>query len=162
MGMTGRVGIGFDTHRFASGRVLVLGGVPIPHNAGLDGHADADVLIHAIVDALLGGLALGNIGTHFPNTEPEWKDAPSERFLRGTLTLVRDRGFRVANVDATLVAEMPKLSPHIDAIRASLAEIMQVGADTISVKATTAEGMGAIGRAEGIACMAVAMLEPEE
>jgi 2-C-methyl-D-erythritol 2,4-cyclodiphosphate synthase len=160
--MTGRVGIGFDTHRFSEGRPLKLGGVTIPHTQGLAGHSDADALIHAIVDALLGALALGNIGTHFPNDDPKWKDAASELFLRETLLLVRDRRYRVVNVDATVVAEAPKLAPLIEEIRASLAGMLGVGVDDVSVKATTAEGLGAIGRAEGIACMAVAMLTSDD
>ncbi len=160
--MIGRVGIGFDAHRFTDGRPLRLGGVTIPHEKGLAGHSDADVLIHAVVDALLGAAALGNIGTHFPDTDPRWKDAPSERFLTGALSLLGERGYRVVNVDASVIAERPLLNPHIPEIRARLAGTLGVDADAVSVKATTAEGLGALGRAEGIACFAVALVASGE
>ncbi len=157
-----RVGVGVDSHRFRSDGVLVLGGVEIPGSPGLDGHSDADVLVHAIVDALLGAIGAGNIGTHFPNTDPAWRGAASSRFLEHAIGLVREAGFRVGNVDATLVAEEPALSPHFEAMRRSLAGMLHVPPADVSVKATTAERMGALGRREGIACVAVVMLVGED
>jgi 2-C-methyl-D-erythritol 2,4-cyclodiphosphate synthase len=156
-----RVGIGYDVHAFApaeAGRALFLGGVAIPHDRGLAGHSDADVLLHALVDALLGAAALGDIGTHFPSSEPRWKDAPSTAFLRHTLELLRQRGWAVVNVDATVVAERPRLIPHVPAIRAKLAEELALPLDAISVKAKTTDGLGFTGRAEGMACYAVALI----
>ncbi len=157
-----RVGIGYDVHGFAepaAGRALNLGGVTIPYERGLAGHSDADVLIHALVDALLGATALGDIGTHFPSSDPRWKDAPSTDFLAYTLGLLRERGWHVANVDATVVAEQPKLTPHVQAMRASLAQAMGLEIDCISVKAKTTDRLGFTGRGEGVACHAVALVE---
>jgi 2-C-methyl-D-erythritol 2,4-cyclodiphosphate synthase len=162
MGREQRVGIGYDVHGFAepsAGRVLILGGVTIPYERGLAGHSDADVLIHAIVDALLGAAALGDIGTHFPSSEPRWQDAPSTDFLTYTLQLLGERGWRVANVDATVVAEQPKLTPHVPAMRARLAQAMALDLDRVSVKAKTTDRLGFIGRGEGVACHAVALVE---
>ncbi len=157
-----RVGIGYDVHGFAdptAGRALTLGGVSIPYERGLAGHSDADVLIHALVDALLGATALGDIGTHFPSSDPRWKDAPSSEFLTYTLHLLGERGWRVANVDATIVAEQPKLTPHVPTMRASLARAMGLEIERISVKAKTTDRLGFTGRGEGVACYAVALVE---
>lgn len=156
-----RVGIGYDVHGFAppdAGRPLIIGGVTIPNDRGLAGHSDADVLIHAIVDALLGAAVLGDIGMHFPSSDPRWKDAPSTAFLTYSLELVRAQGWEVGNIDATVVAERPRLSPHIPAIRAHVASVMGMSADSISVKSKTTDGLGFTGRGEGIACHAVALL----
>jgi 2-C-methyl-D-erythritol 2,4-cyclodiphosphate synthase len=159
-----RVGIGYDVHAFAApeaGRPLVIGGVVIPHERGLAGHSDADVLLHAVVDALLGAAALGDIGTHFPSSETRWKDAPSSSFLDHTLTLLRGAGWGVVNVDATVVAQWPRLAPHVPAIRAKLAELMGLGLDAASVKGKTTDGLGFAGRGEGMACYAVALIARE-
>jgi 2-C-methyl-D-erythritol 4-phosphate cytidylyltransferase / 2-C-methyl-D-erythritol 2,4-cyclodiphosphate synthase len=156
--MTVRIGVGYDSHRLVQGRALILGGVSIPHAVGLAGHSDADALCHAITDAVLGAAALGDIGRHFPDTEARWKDADSIQLLRQAVALVREAGFAIANVDAIVVAEQPKLSPYIDAIRARLAEALDVEADAVSVKSKTNEGMGETGRGEGIAVHAVALL----
>lgn len=154
-----RTGIGFDTHRFVKGRKLVLGGVAIEHKAGLDGHSDADVLCHAIADALLGAIADGDIGTHFPNTDPAWKDACSIDLLRKVAACVKAAGATINNVDATVVAEQPRISPHVPKMRDNLANALGIPAGRVSVKATTAETMGALGRQEGMAAMAVATVE---
>lgn len=165
--MTDRIthaGIGYDVHAFATreeGRPLVIGGVVIPYDRGLSGHSDADVLLHAIVDALLGAAALGDIGTHFPSGEPRWKDAPSSSFLSHTLALLREAGWSVVNVDATVVAQQPRLTPHIPAIRAQLAELMGLRQDAVSVKGKTTDGLGFAGRSEGMACYAVALIARE-
>jgi 2-C-methyl-D-erythritol 2,4-cyclodiphosphate synthase len=151
-----RSGLGVDTHRFAAGRRLVLGGVEIPHERGLAGHSDADVLAHAIADAVLGAAGLGDIGEHFPDTDPAWRDADSVGLLRAVVARAREAGWAVVHVDATVMLERPKLAPHRAAIAARLAEA--VGCD-VSVKATTGEGMGFVGREEGVAALAVATLE---
>jgi 2-C-methyl-D-erythritol 2,4-cyclodiphosphate synthase len=154
-----RVGIGYDIHRFEDGRPLILGGVEIDGETGLAGHSDADVLLHAIIDALLGAAGLGDIGQHFPPDDPEWKDASSLDLLARTLALVRDTGFTLGNVDATVIAERPRLSPHINSMRERIAEALSVEARRVNVKATTNEGVDAIGRGEGIAAMAVVLLK---
>ncbi len=154
-----RIGAGYDVHAFVPNRPLILGGVTIPHTMGLDGHSDADALIHAITDALLGAAALGDIGRHFPSSDERWKNAPSSVFLRHTLHLLQTNGWRIGNIDAVIIAETPKLSPFIDAMRQSLAEILQMPLQDISVKATTTDGLGFTGRKEGIACSAVALIE---
>ena len=151
-----RTGIGYDVHRLAEGRALVLGGIRIPHALGLLGHSDADVLTHAVMDALLGAVADGDIGKHFPDTDARWKDADSLDLLRQVIARLAARGWRVGNVDATVMAEAPRLAPHIADMRARLAEALGVTPEAVSVKATTVEGLGAIGRGEGIAAMAVA------
>jgi 2-C-methyl-D-erythritol 2,4-cyclodiphosphate synthase len=151
--MSGRVGIGYDAHRFEAGRRLVLGGVEIPQELGLAGHSDADVLIHAVIDALLGAAGEGDLGTLFPPDEEQWRDADSLDLL--TVALGRVSG-RIANVDATLVCEQPRIEPHRAQMERSIGEALSA---PVSVKATTNEGMGWIGRAEGIACVAVALLE---
>lgn len=160
-----RVGMGYDVHAFApaeAGRALVLGSVTIPYDRGLAGHSDADVLIHALVDALLGAAALGDIGTHFPSSDARWQGAPSGDFLTYTLDLLRQGGWRVVNVDATVVAQQPRLAPHVPALRARLAEMLGLALDTVSVKAKTTDGLGFTGRGEGIACYAVALIERAE
>jgi len=153
-----RTGIGYDVHRFAPGRRLILGGLEIPHGQGLEGHSDADVLTHAIIDALLGAAALGDIGQHFPDTDERYKDADSLELLRSAVGLVRDQGFELANIDATIVLERPAVSPHRDQIRARISQALNVDVDRVSVKATRGEGMGFVGREEGAAALAVATL----
>jgi 2-C-methyl-D-erythritol 2,4-cyclodiphosphate synthase len=158
-----RTGIGVDSHRFEEGRPLILGGVDIPHEQGLAGHSDADVLCHAIIDALLGAAGLGDIGQHFPDTDPRFKDADSIELLRTVVVFLEDNGFRVHNVDATVVMERPKLAPYRDPMRESLAAAMRLGLGAVNVKATTGEKMGFVGREEGVAALAVATLaRPEE
>lgn len=153
-----RIGIGYDVHRLAEGRPLILGGVSIEHERGLDGHSDADVLVHAIIDALLGAAALGDIGQHFPDTDAEWKGADSMKLLAHVRDLVRDAGYRVGNVDAVVVLQRPKLRPHIDEMRANLAGVLGIALGQVSVKATTGETMGFVGREEGAAVHAVCLL----
>ena len=157
-----RTGIGFDIHRFKAGRWLVLGGIEIPSDEGLDGHSDADVLCHALADALLGSLADGDIGQHFPNTDPKWKNADSVELLRAVVARVHAKGFKVVNVDAVITAEKPKVMPHAMRMRERLAPVLEVTVDDVSIKATTMEQLGAIGRGEGIAVMAVATVERSE
>jgi 2-C-methyl-D-erythritol 2,4-cyclodiphosphate synthase len=156
--MTPRVGFGYDVHRYAAGRRLVLGGVTIAAPVGLLGHSDADVLTHAVMDALLGAVALGDIGHHFPPSEARWKDADSLDLLRQVVALLAERGWRVGNVDATVVMERPRLAPHLVAMREHLAAALRVGMDDVSIKATTNEGMGFVGRGEGAAAYAVALV----
>jgi 2-C-methyl-D-erythritol 2,4-cyclodiphosphate synthase len=153
--VSARTGIGVDTHRFEPGRRLVLGGVEIPHEAGLAGHSDADVLTHAIIDALLGAAGLGDIGQLFPDTDPAWEGADSMALLRDVVGRVRDAGWEVEHVDATVMMERPKLSPHREAIAGALAAAL---GSTVNIKATTGERMGFVGRGEGVAAMAVATL----
>jgi 2-C-methyl-D-erythritol 2,4-cyclodiphosphate synthase len=153
-----RIGFGYDVHRYAPGRRLVLGGVEIAAPIGLLGHSDADVLTHAVMDALLGAAALGDIGHHFPPSEPRWKDADSVALLERVAALLAERGWRVGNVDATVVMERPRLAPHIPAMRARLAAALGVAEAAVSVKATTTEGMGFVGRDEGAAAYAVALI----
>jgi 2-C-methyl-D-erythritol 2,4-cyclodiphosphate synthase len=157
--MTIRVGSGYDVHAFAPNRPLILGGVTIPYEHGLTGHSDADAVIHAVVDALLGAAALGDIGTHFPSHDPRWKDQPSAVFLDYTCDLLGQHQWKIGNIDATIVAERPKMSPHIQAMRAHLAEHLHLALEQVSVKATTTDGLGFTGRREGIACYAVALIE---
>jgi 2-C-methyl-D-erythritol 2,4-cyclodiphosphate synthase len=154
-----RCGIGYDTHRLVEGRKLILGGVEIPHDRGLDGHSDADVLSHAIADALLGAMGEGDIGRHFPNTDEKIRGISSLEILRHVRELLAKENARATNIDATVIAEAPKLQPHIEKIRAKLGGALACDACRINIKATTNEGMGAIGRGEGIACMAVATVE---
>ena len=156
--MTTTTGIGWDSHRLAAGRPLILGGVAIAHELGLDGHSDADVLTHAVIDALLGAAAMGDIGQHFPDTDEQYRDADSMMLLRTVVATLADQGLAVAHVDATVVMERPKLAPHRDAIRASLADGLAVAPEQVNVKASTGEGMGFVGRGEGVAALAVATL----
>jgi 2-C-methyl-D-erythritol 2,4-cyclodiphosphate synthase len=151
-------GIGWDSHRLAAGRPLILGGVTIPHDRGLHGHSDADVLTHAVIDALLGAAALGDIGQHFPDSDERYRDADSMELLRTVVATLADRGLQVAHVDTTVVMERPKLAEHRDAIRASLAAGLGVDPGQVNVKASTGEGMGFVGREEGVAALAVATL----
>lgn len=153
-----RVGIGVDLHRFDRERALVLGGVTIAEGPGLAGHSDADVLTHAIIDALLGAAAMGDIGQHFPSDEPEWAGADSQAMLVRVVALLLERGYRVGNVDATVIAERPKLAAQIPAMRQRLAKSLQVETNAVSVKATTADGLGAVGRGEGIEARAIARI----
>ena len=155
-----RTGIGYDSHRLVEGRRLVLGGVEIAHERGLAGHSDADVLTHALIDAVLGAAGLGDIGGHFPDTDEQFKDADSLALLARVMAIVRDRGLRVVNVDCTVVIERPKLAPHRDEIRASLAAALGLEPHEVNVKASTGEGIGFVGRGEGAAALAVATLEP--
>src|SRR5437879_6225071 len=154
-----RVGIGHDTHRLTSGRPLILGGVRIAHSRGLAGHSDADVVLHAVTDALLGAAALGDIGELFPDSDPAYRDADSAGFVRAALTNLTKLGWRVVNLDVTVFAEEPKLGPVKAVIRANLAKILGVGIDAISVKAKTGEHVGHIGRGEAIGCHAVVLIE---
>ena len=154
-----RTGIGYDVHRLASGRRLVLGGVQIPYERGLLGHSDADVLTHAIIDALLGAAGLNDIGTHFPPDDPQYKDISSLILLRKVEEMVAARGFRIGNIDATIVAQHPKLAPFVENMRSRLSEALRIPPDRVSVKATTSEGLGFAGRSEGMAALATALLE---
>jgi 2-C-methyl-D-erythritol 2,4-cyclodiphosphate synthase len=157
--MSVRIGNGFDVHALAAGRALVIGGVTIPFDRGLLGHSDADVLLHAIANAILGALALGDLGRHFPDTDPQLKDADSRQLLRQVFALVSTRGYGIGNVDATVIAQAPKLAPHIDTMRRNIAEDLQCDVSQVSVKATTTESLGFTGREEGIAALATALLE---
>ena len=154
-----RVGLGYDLHRLVPDRPLVLGGVQIPFEKGLAGHSDADVLAHAITDALLGAAALGNIGMLFPDTDPRYKDADSLALLQEVVTMVRGAGYAIANIDANVVAQRPKLNPHIQAIRERLAEVLDLALDRVSVKAKTNEQVGPEGREEAISAQAVVLIE---
>jgi 2-C-methyl-D-erythritol 2,4-cyclodiphosphate synthase len=154
-----RVGLGYDAHRLAAGRPLILGGVVIPHAQGLLGHSDADVLTHAIGDALLGAVGAGDLGTHFPDKDPAFKDISSLILLERIMTVVRDRGFAPVNVDATIVAQAPRLAPHIPEMQNKLAPILGLAPQDVNVKATTTEQMGFCGRGEGMAAYAVVLVE---
>jgi 2-C-methyl-D-erythritol 2,4-cyclodiphosphate synthase len=154
-----RTGLGIDTHAFAPGRPLILGGVDIPHEEGLAGHSDADVLTHAVIDALLGAAALGDIGQHFPDTDPRFKDADSLELLRTVVVYLSERGWAIGNVDVTVVLEQPKLTPYRDAIRTSLAAALGLPEDAVKANATTGERIGFVGRGEGAAALAVATLD---
>jgi 2-C-methyl-D-erythritol 2,4-cyclodiphosphate synthase len=154
-----RVGFGYDVHPFVSGRPLILGGIKIPYLFGLKGHSDADVLVHAICDALLGAVAEGDIGRHFPDTDAQYRDIQSTILLKKVLTKVREKGFRPVNIDATVVAQKPKLSETIPRMVKEIADVLEIEADRVNVKATTTEGLGFAGREEGIAAYAVALVE---
>jgi len=154
-----RVGFGYDVHPFVSGRPLILGGIQIPYLFGLKGHSDADVLIHAICDALLGAIAEGDIGRHFPDTDPKYRDVKSTLLLKKVLSKVRDKGFHPINIDATIVAQKPKLSDNIPRMVKEVANILEIEAESVNVKATTTEGLGFTGREEGIAAYAVVLVE---
>jgi len=153
-----RIGTGFDVHQLVEGRDLIMGGVKIPYGRGLLGHSDADVLLHAIADALLGAAALGDIGKHFPDNDLAYKGADSRVLLRGVVARVRDAGWQVGNIDATIIAQAPKMAPHVDEMRRNIAADCAVALDCISVKATTTEQLGFTGRGEGIAAQAAALL----
>jgi 2-C-methyl-D-erythritol 2,4-cyclodiphosphate synthase len=154
-----RIGHGFDVHALVAGRKLVIGGVEIPHARGLAGHSDADVLLHAICDALIGAAGLGDIGRHFPDTDPRYKGIDSRHLLREVVRVLADRKLRVVNVDSTIIAESPKLAPYLEAMRANIAADLGVGVADVNVKAKTSERLGALGRQEGIAAEAVALVE---
>jgi len=156
--MTFRIGHGFDVHAFGEGDHVMLGGVRIPFARGLDAHSDGDVVIHALCDAMLGALALGDIGTHFPPADPRWRDADSRAFLRHCNALVRERGWALGNADITVICERPKVGPHAAAMRAMLADDLGVDVDAVSIKATTTETLGFTGRGEGIAAQATCLL----
>lgn len=153
-----RIGNGYDIHRLVEGRPLILGGVTLPHSHGLDGHSDADVLTHAIMDALLGALSLGDIGLYFPPEDPQWAGADSLKLLAQVNAMVQERGWTVCNVDSVIVAEQPKMKPHIEAMRSKLAAVLGVDPSQVGVKATTNEGLGPVGRQEGIAVHTVVLL----
>jgi 2-C-methyl-D-erythritol 2,4-cyclodiphosphate synthase len=157
-----RTGFGYDVHAFSEGRKLILGGVEIPYDKGLMGHSDADVLLHAICDALLGALALGDIGKHFPDTNDEYKNADSRKLLKDCYSLVRDRKYKIGNVDSTVVLEKPKLAPYINDIRKEISGLLQCSIDQVSVKATTSEKLGFVGAGQGIKAYSVALLLKEE
>lgn len=154
-----RIGQGFDVHALAEGRKLIIGGVTIPYERGLVGHSDADVLLHAICDALIGAAALGDIGKHFPDTDPRYAGIDSRKLLREVVLLLRVRGYRIVNIDSTVIAQAPKLAPFIMAMRENIAADTEVEIDAVNVKAKTAERLGAIGRGEGIAAEAVVLIE---
>lgn len=154
-----RVGLGYDAHRLVSGRPLILGGVEIPHHLGLSGHSDADVLTHAIGDALLGAVGAGDLGSHFPDTDPAYKDISSLILLERIMAVVREQGYRPVNVDATVVAQAPRLAPHISKMIEKLAPILELSPDAVNIKATTTEKMGFAGREEGIAAYAAVLVE---
>ena len=157
--MTIRIGFGYDVHAFATDRPLILGGVTIPSERGLSGHSDADAVIHALVDALLGAAALGDIGQHFPSSDERWKNQPSSVFLDYTYDLLCQQHYTINNIDTTIVAEHPKMAPHIQAMRTHLAQHLHLSREQVSVKATTTDGLGFTGRQEGIACYAIALVE---
>lgn len=157
--MTVRVGFGFDVHQLVEGRELWLGGVRIAHAVGALGHSDADVLLHAVCDALLGAVALGDIGQHFPDTDQAWKGADSKELLKAVVGKITERGWTVGNVDCTLVLERPKIMPHVAAMRAAMAPLLNVAEDAVSIKATTNEKMGFVGREEGVCAYAVALIQ---
>ena len=153
-----RVGTGYDSHIFAEGRPLILGGITIPFEKGLSGHSDADAVCHAITDAMLGAAALGDIGTHFPPSDAKWKNADSTELLRLANVVLDEAGYRIVNIDVTVICEMPKIGPHVQAMRERLAAVLGIAAKQISVKGKTNEGMGWIGRGEGIATIATVMV----
>ena len=153
-----RIGHGFDVHAFEEGNFVILGGVKISHTSKLSGHSDADVLLHAITDAIFGALAEGDIGTHFPPDDVTWKDAPSEIFLKHAVKLAKSKNFKIGNVDCTIICEKPKIKPHAELIRKNIQDIINVKKDRVSVKATTSERLGFTGRKEGIAAIATATL----
>jgi 2-C-methyl-D-erythritol 2,4-cyclodiphosphate synthase len=157
-----RVGFGFDVHEFAENRKLVLGGIEIPHHKGLLGHSDADALLHAVCDAILGALSLGDIGKHFPNTDERFKDIESTLLLKNVYELISAKGYEIGNLDIMLLLENPKIAPYIEAMRKVISEILKVGIEDVSIKATTMETLGFVGREEGIAAMATVLLYPVE
>lgn len=160
--MSFRIGNGFDAHAFASGRPLVIGGVTLPHDRGLGGHSDADVLLHAIADGILGALAFGDLGRHFPDSDPKWKDADSRRLLRAVAAMMATARHSIVNVDATVIAQAPRIAPFTDAMRANIASDLGCDVARVSVKATTTDRLGFAGREEGIAAMATVLLSAFE
>ena len=154
-----RVGMGYDVHKLTEGRKLILGGVEIPYDKGLLGHSDADVLVHAVMDALLGAAALGDIGRHFPDTDPEYKGASSMKLLKHVGKLVEDKLYVIGNIDATIIVQRPKMAPYIEAMRANVANVLHIDIDQVNIKATTEEGLGCTGSGEGRSAQAIASLE---
>ena len=154
-----RIGSGYDVHKLVEGRECIIGGVNIPYEKGLLGHSDADVLLHAISDALLGAAAMGDIGKHFPDTDPQFKGADSRKLLSHVLHLISDKGYSIMNIDATIIAQKPKMAPHIQKMRENIAETLQIDVDQVNVKATTEEGLGFTGAGLGIAASAVCLLK---
>lgn len=154
-----RIGMGYDVHRLSAGRKLIMGGVDIPYEKGLLGHSDADVLVHAIMDALLGAAALGDIGSHFPDTDPAYEGISSIRLLEHVGKLLSDHGYKIGNIDATIIAQKPKMRPHIDQMRDNISNALKIRPEQVGVKATTEEGLGFTGSGEGISAHAVCLLE---
>ena len=157
-----RIGIGFDIHRLVDGRPLILGGVTVPHPKGLQGHSDADVLLHALCDALLGAVGEGDIGTYFPDTDPKWKGASSQLFVEKALERVKGRGWKISNADLVMLAEQPRMAPHRTAIRQSIAKMLKVEPTQVNLKAKTMEGLGPVGDGEAMAAYAVVLLEEQK
>ena len=157
--MSLRIGHGYDAHRMVEGRKLILGGVEIAFPKGLHGHSDADVLLHAVCDALLGSLSLGDIGIHFPDNDPQFKDIPSLKLLKRVGDMIKERGFKVGNIDTTIVAQEPKLTGYIEQMRENISHTLEISIEMINIKATTTEGLGFVGKGEGIAAHAVALVE---
>lgn len=157
-----KIGFGYDVHKLAENRKLIIGGIELEHPKGLDGHSDADVLLHAICDALLGALALGDIGKHFPNTDQKFKDIDSRILLLKTYDLIKDNGYILGNIDSTVVIQEPKIAPYIPSMRKVIAEILSAGVEQISIKATTSEGLGYEGRGEGVSAFAIVLLIKKE
>jgi 2-C-methyl-D-erythritol 2,4-cyclodiphosphate synthase len=157
-----RIGVGYDIHKVRAGRRLVLGGVEIPWEKGLEGHSDADVLLHALCDALLGAAGLGDIGQYFPPSDPQWKDYDSREFVKKVYSKVKALGWKVVNIDSIIIAQAPKLSPYYGVMRERIAELVEVSAEVVSIKATTPEGLGALGAGEGIAAQVVVLLASGE
>ena len=162
MNLNFRTGFGFDVHAFADGRKLIIGGIEIPHDKGLEGHSDADVLLHAICDAMLGALALGDIGIHFPNSDERWKDADSKKLLKHVKGLINSKGYELGNLDCVLAMEKPKIFSYSEQIRSKIAEILESDIDQISIKATTTEKLGFVGRTEGVVAFATVLLSKKE
>ena len=160
--MNYRTGIGFDVHAFADDRKLIIGGVEIPYEKGLAGHSDADVLLHALTDALLGSLALGDLGKHFPDTDPKYKDADSKVLLSNAYNLIKDKGYKIGNIDAVVSAQKPKLAPYIDEMRKVISKLLDTEIENVSVKATTTEKLGFVGREEGIAAFSTVLVLKSE
>ena len=154
-----RIGNGYDVHRLVEGRKLILGGVNIPHSLGLDGHSDADVLCHALCDSLLGASGAGDLGKHFPDTDDQWKGVSSLVLLKKTGIIISERGYQITNIDTTIVAQQPKLAPHIQAMTRNIAECLKIHSDQVNIKATTTENLGFTGREEGISAYAVVLLQ---
>ncbi len=157
-----RIGMGYDVHPFAEGRKLILGAVEIPHDFGLLGHSDADALLHAVADALLGSLALGDLGTYFPDHDPKWKGVSSLVILKETHQMIKQRGYKIGNIDAVIIAQVPKLKPYIEAMRQNLSENLKMDKTCISVKATSTNGLGFVGHKEGIAVQAVVLVQKQD
>ncbi|MGD6943675.1 2-C-methyl-D-erythritol 2,4-cyclodiphosphate synthase [Cytobacillus gottheilii] len=157
-----RIGQGFDVHQLTEGRPLIIGGIEIPYEKGLLGHSDADVLLHTVADACLGAIAAGDIGKHFPDTDPEFKDADSAKLLQHVWALVKERGYELVNADCTIIAQMPKMAPHIDKMRERIASLLETELENINVKATTTEKLGFPGRGEGIASQAIVLLKKRD